>query len=148
MREGVLLGKLRTLENMIVDVGNKTNTIANHAQKNIQNIHASVQSLAIYINTQEEYHGKYWFLPIGIYPGKKIFENMYKKNLKKVQDKIVKEQKEYLNKMKEKANEDKEVSDKNERRDDQRVDGVSKTNDSKRDSQVHSDNVRRKEENK
>lgn len=72
-------------------------------------LYQSVQKQGLYLETILEYDKKFWFIPRGIYFGRKIFTGIYNRKLKEMEDEMVKAGKEAQEKEEERLKKMKEA---------------------------------------
>lgn len=124
MKEGKLIGTLAQLSKDIEQLKANQQNVVQQTRSILQNLDLRLQTIALYINAKMEYDEKCWILPIGFWPGNKIFQKIHKKNIDEYKAEQIKAREDMLVKMqeeKEKDNEDKKVPAENEGRKDQPI---------------------------
>lgn len=111
MREGKIIGKFKIIDQTLQQLMTSQQILNRNAGQMIHQLRNDIISISLYVETLNDYAKKWWtgwgLLPIGVYPGKKIFNTIYDK---KVND-MNKIREEHLRKQQEEAknNENKKV---------------------------------------
>ena len=101
MRDKTIINNFEKFEDAIKNIQKNLNESNKVNSQYLQQINDNLTGVSLYLDSLIEYRKKYWILPIGFWPGKKLFDKIYKNNLEEVQ----KKRKEQMKKQQEKAKE-------------------------------------------